>query len=179
MAEIATIARPYANAVFELAKRKRALDGWSRELAVLAAVAAEPSIKEVIDSPAATSVQKANSIAGVCGDALSREGKQLLQVLAGNRRLHLLAEIGTQYEELRAQEQATLEVEVVSAYALDDAEQTRIIEALTRRFEREIVLTSRVDESLLGGAIIRAGDTVIDGSVRGKLEKLSETLQRT
>jgi F-type H+-transporting ATPase subunit delta len=179
MAEIATIARPYANAVFELAKRKRALDGWSRELTVLAAVAAEPSIKEVIDSPAATSVQKANSIAGVCGDALSREGKQLLQVLAGNRRLHLLAEIGTQYEELRAQEQATLEVEVVSAYALDDAEQTRIIEALTRRFEREIVLTSRVDESLLGGAIIRAGDTVIDGSVRGKLEKLSETLQRT
>ncbi|MCX7065633.1 MAG: F0F1 ATP synthase subunit delta [Proteobacteria bacterium] len=179
MPEIATIARPYANAIFELAKSKRALDGWSRELAVLAAVAAEPSIKDVIDSPAATSVQKANSLARVCGDDLSREGKQLLQVLAGNRRLHLLAEIGTQYEELRAQEQATLEVEVVSAYALDDAEQTRIIEALARRFEREIVLTSRVDESLLGGAIIRAGDTVIDGSVRGKLEKLSETLQRT
>lgn len=179
MPEIATIARPYANAIFELAKRKRALDAWSRELAVLAAVAAEPSIKDVIDSPAATSVQKANSLARVCGDDLSAEGKQLLQVLAGNRRLHLLAEIGTQYEELRAQEQATLEVEVVSAYALDDAEQTRIIEALARRFEREIVLTSRVDESLLGGAIIRAGDTVIDGSVRGKLEKLSESLQRT
>jgi len=179
MPEIATIARPYANAIFELAKRKRAVDAWSRELAVLAAVAAEPSIKDVIDSPAATSVQKANSLARVCGDDLSREGKQLLQVLAGNRRLHLLAEIGTQYEELRAQEQATLEVEVVSAYALEAAEQTRIIEALARRFERDIVLTSRVDESLLGGAIIRAGDTVIDGSVRGKLEKLSETLQRT
>jgi len=179
MAEIATIARPYAYAVFELAKRKRELDGWSRELTVLAAVAADPSIQEAIDSPAATSLQKANALARVCGDDLSREGKQLLQVLAGNKRLHLLGEISSQYEALRAQEQATLEVEVVSAYALDDAEQARIIEALARRFEREIVLTSRVDESLLGGAIIRAGDTVIDGSVRGKLEKLSETLQRT
>jgi F-type H+-transporting ATPase subunit delta len=178
MAEIATIARPYANAVFELAKGKRALDGWSRELAILAAVADDPAIKDVIDSPAATSQQKANSLARVCGDDLSREGKQLLRVLAGNKRLHLLAEISAQYEELRAQEQATLEVEVVSAFALDDAEQARIAEALARRFEREIVLTSRVDESLLGGAIIRAGDTVIDGSVRGKLEKLSETLQR-
>jgi F-type H+-transporting ATPase subunit delta len=179
MAEIATIARPYANAVFELAKRKRALDDWSRELAVLAAVTAEPAIKDVIDSPAATSQQKAYSVARVCGDDLSREGKQLLQVLAGNKRLHLLAEISAHYEELRAQEQATLEVEVVSAYALDAAEEKRIIEALARRFEREIVLTSRVDESLLGGAIIRAGDTVIDGSVKGKLEKLSETLQRS
>jgi F-type H+-transporting ATPase subunit delta len=179
MAEIATIARPYANAVFELAKRKRALDGWSRELAVLAAVAAEPSIRDVIDSPAATSLQKANALARVCGEDLSREGKQFLQVLAGNKRLHLLAEISVQFEELRAQEEALLDVEVVSAFALDDAEQKRITEALARRFEREIVLTSRVDESLLGGVIIRAGDTVIDGSVRGKLEKLSETLQRT
>ena len=179
MAEIATIARPYAHAVFELAKRKRALDGWSRELAVLAAVAADPSIQEAIDSPAATSLQKSNALARVCGDDLSREGTQLLQVLASNKRLHLLGEISSQYEELRAQEQATLEVEVISAYALDDAEQMRITGALARRFEREIVLTSRVDQSLLGGAIIRAGDTVIDGSVRGKLEKLSETLQRT
>jgi F-type H+-transporting ATPase subunit delta len=179
MAELATIARPYANAVFELAKRKRALDGWSRELAVLASVGADPSIKDVIDSPAATSQQKANALARVYGDELSREGKQLLHVLASNKRLHLIAEISAQYEELRAQEQASLEVEVVSAFALDDAEQKRIADALARRFEREIVLTSRVDESLLGGAVIRAGDTVIDGSVRGKLEKLSETLQRT
>jgi len=178
MAEIATIARPYANAVFEFAKGRRALDSWSRELTVLASVTADPSIKEVIDSPAVTSQQKANSLARVCGDDLSREGKQLLQVLAGNKRLHLLPEISAQYEELRAQEQASLEVEVVSAFALDDSEQRRITEALARRFEREIVLTSRVDESLLGGAIIRAGDTVIDGSVRGKLQKLSETLQR-
>ena len=179
MAEIATIARPYANAVFEIAKRKRAIDVWSRELALVATVADDPAIKDVIDSPAATSLQKANTLARVCGDDLSREGKQFVQVLARNKRLHLLAEISSQFEELRAQEQASLEVEVVSAYPMDDAEQKRLIGALARRFEREIQLTSRVDESLLGGAIIRAGDTVIDGSVKGKLEKLSETLQRT
>ncbi len=178
MAEIATIARPYANAVFELAKKHRAIDAWSRELAMLAAVAAQPAILEVIDSPAVTSLQKSNTLARVCGDDISREGKQFVQVLARNKRLHLLSEISSQFEALRAQEQASLEVEVISAYPLDDAEQKRLIETLGRRFEREIRLTSRVDESLLGGVVIRAGDTVIDGSVRGKLEKLSESLQR-
>jgi F-type H+-transporting ATPase subunit delta len=179
MAEIATIARPYAIAVFDLAKRNRALDVWSRELAMLGALAAEPAIQEVITSPSATNQQKASTIARVCGDDLSREGKQFLQVLAANKRLDLIAEIGSQYEDLRAQEQASLDVDVISAFALDDAEQKQLTDALARRFEREIRLTSRVDESLLGGVIIRAGDTVIDGSVRGKLEKLSETLQRT
>jgi F-type H+-transporting ATPase subunit delta len=179
MAEIATIARPYANAVFELAKRSRTLDTWSRELATLAAVAAEPAIQEAINSPSATSPQKANTIARVCGDDISREGKQFLQVLAANRRLDLIAEIGAQYEELRAQEQASLDVDVISAFALNDSEQKRLIEALAHRFEREIRMTSHVDGSLIGGVIIRAGDTVIDGSVKGKLEKLSETLLRT
>lgn len=178
MAETATIARPYANAVFELAKKRRAIDAWARELSVIAAVAADPAIREVIDSPAASALQKSNTLARVCGDDISREGKQFVQVLARNKRLHLLAEISAQFEALRAEEQASLEVEVVSAYPLDDAEQKHLTEALGRRFEREILLTSRVDESLLGGVIIRAGDTVIDGTVRGKLDKLSETLQR-
>ena len=179
MAEIATIARPYANAVFEIAKRNRALDEWSRQLALAAAVAAVPAISDVIESPAATSLEKSNTVVRVCGEELGGEGKQLIHVLARNKRLHLLAEISSQYEALRAQEEASLEVEIVSAYALSDVEQQRFTDALTRRFEKEILLSTRVDESLLGGAIIRAGDTVLDGSVRGKLDKLSETLQRT
>jgi len=179
MAEIATLARPYANAVFELAKGRKVLDDWSKQLALVAAVAAEPSVKEIIDSPASTNLEKSNTLVRVCGDDLSREGKQFLHVLARNKRLDLLEEISTQYEALRAQEESTLEVEIVSAYALSDSERGRFSEALAHRFQREIQLTSRVDATLLGGAIIRAGDTVIDGSVRGKLEKLSETLQRT
>jgi len=100
-------------------------------------------------------------------------------VLARNKRLHLLPEISAQYEMLRAQAESSLDVEVVSAYPLDDAERSRMVEVLKRRFERDIQLTSRVDANLMGGVVIRAGDTVIDGSVRGKLEKLAETLQRT
>jgi F-type H+-transporting ATPase subunit delta len=178
MAELATIARPYANAVFDVAKRKNAIDAWSRQLAVIAAVARDASINEVIESPAITSVQKANTIARVCGDDLGSEGKQFLQVLARNKRLHLLTEISAQFDQLRAQEEASLEVEVISAYSLNEAEEQRLVEALNRRFKKEIHLTSRVDESLLGGAIIRAGDTVIDGSVRGKLNRLGESIQR-
>ena len=178
MAEIATIARPYANAVFEIAKKRRTIDEWARELTVMAAVAAQPAIQEVIDSPAVTSLQKSTTLARVCGDEISREGKQFLQVLARNKRLHLLTEISAQFEELRAQEEASLEVEVISAYSLNEAEEQRLVEALGRRFKKEIHLTSRVDESLLGGAIIRAGDTVIDGSVRGKLNRLGESIQR-
>ena len=102
----------------------------------------------------------------------------MLEVLAHNKRLQLLPEISKQYEMLRAQAEKSLEVEVISAFALGDSERERLVETLKRRFEREIQLTSRVDEQLMGGMVIRAGDTVIDGSVRGKLGKLAETLQR-
>ena len=102
----------------------------------------------------------------------------MISVLARNDRLGLFTEINAQFESLRADEERTLEVEVVAAYELTPAERQQLIDVLGRRFEREIQLSSRVDTSLLGGAIIRAGDTVIDGSIRGKLDKLSETLQR-
>jgi F-type H+-transporting ATPase subunit delta len=178
MAELATIARPYANAVFDIAKERHAIDDWSRQLQLAAAVAAQPEIVEIIESPATTSIEKSNALARVCGEDLSREGKQFLQVLARNKRLHLLGEISEQFEALRAQEEASLDVEVVSAFPLSEPENQRLVAALGRRFGREIQLTASVDESLLGGAIIRAGDAVIDGSVRGKLEKLAESLQR-
>src|SRR5262245_33161964 len=115
MAELATIARPYANAVFELAKERRAIEEWSKRLQLAAAVSAEPQILEVIDSPAATGVEKSNIVARVCGDELSREGKQFVLVLARNKRLHLIGEISAQFEALRAQEEASLDVEVNSA----------------------------------------------------------------
>ncbi len=179
MAEVATLARPYANAIFDIAKSEKRLDGWSRELTFAATAAAAPKIKAAIESPSLSGEEKVRQMALVCADELSAKGKQLLHVLARNKRLTLLGEIRAQFEVLRAQEEQLLDVEVVSAHALDDAERMRLTEALGRRFQREIQLSSRVDETLLGGVVIRAGDTVIDGSVRGKLEKLAETLQRT
>jgi F-type H+-transporting ATPase subunit delta len=179
MAEIATIARPYANAVFDIAKAEKGLDAWSRQLSFVAAAAVAPAVKEVIDAPSVTNDEKAKKIAQVCGDELSQMGRKFVQVLARNKRLHLLPEISAQFEMLRAQEEKSLDVEIISAYPLSDEEHARLADRLSRRFEREIQLTSRVDATLLGGIVIRAGDTVIDGSVRGKLEKLAESLQRT
>ena len=178
MAELATLARPYAHAIFDTAKQDRLLDRWSRTLALLAAASTDNSVRQLLDSPATTEVQKAHALAQVCGDELGDKERALLSVLAANGRLTLLGEINAQFEALCAEEERTLEVEVIAAYELSPDQHQTLLEALGRRFECEIQLSSRVDAGLLGGAIIRAGDTVIDGSVKGKLDKLSETLQR-
>lgn len=178
MAELATIARPYAGAVFNIAKREKALDQWSGMLGVLSATTAQPRVVQLLAAPDMPASAKAYKLAEVCGTELDDRGKKLLQALALNDRLALIGEIQTQFEVLRAQEEQSLDVEVISAFELSDAEENRIRDALAKRFEKEVTLESRVDASLLGGAIIRAGDTVIDGSARGKLNKLTEALTR-
>lgn len=179
MAELATLARPYANAAFDVAKSDNDLDRWSRMLALLAAAADDESVQILLAAPDVEEMQKAYRLADICGDDLNDRGKRFVQVLAANKRLPLLPEIQTQFEGLRAEEQATLDVQVTSAFPLSEAELDKLKGALSKRFEREVSMSSDVDGSLIGGAIIRAGDTVIDGSVRGRLDKLSETIQRT
>jgi len=178
MAELATIARPYANAVFDLAKRDNSLEQWSRMLAVLDATTVDDTVALFMGSPDLASNAKAFRLAEICGDELDDRGKKFLQSLADHDRLALIGEVREQFEVLRAEEQKSLEVEVVSAYALSDGESERLKDALNRKFDKEISIESRVDESLIGGAVIRAGDMVIDGSVRGKLQKLAETLEQ-
>ena len=110
-------------------------------------------------------------------DELDDHGRGFLKLLAENKRLELLPEIHEQFQALRAEWERTLEVEVVSAYELDDADAERLKTRLAERYDRQVSMTSRVDSSLIGGAVIRAGDTVIDGSVRGRLGKLAEQLR--
>lgn len=179
MAETATLARPYANALFDVAKEEQMLEGWSRMLGNLAAASQHAKVKLLLEAPDVAYEQKAFRLTEICGDELTERGKKFVQVLAANRRLALLGEIAQQFEELRALEEKNLDVEVVSAYPLTEAEAENLANVLQARYEKQVILTSRVDPSLLGGAIIRAGDTVIDGSVRGKLAKLGEALQRT
>jgi F-type H+-transporting ATPase subunit delta len=176
MAELATVARPYANALFNLAKRENALTAWSGMLAVLTVTSQHPQVQVLLLSPDMPSQAKAFKLAEVCGDDIDDRGKKFLQALADNDRLSLLGEITEQYEALKAEEEKSLDVEVVSAFELSEAQSTALAQALNRKFEKEISIESRVDSSLIGGAIIRAGDVVIDGSVRGKLTKLTETL---
>jgi len=178
MAELATLARPYANAVFGLARREKRLDQWSRMLEYLATAASAEPMARLLASPAVSADAKAYRLADVCGDVMTDAGRSFVNVLAANRRLDLIGEIRTRFEELRAEEEKVLDVEVISAYDLTDMEAQRVIDSLKKRFDKEIQLSSRVDESLIGGAIVRAGDMVVDGSVRGKLEKLSEALTR-
>ena len=179
MAELATLARPYANAVFDIAKKDGELDQWSRMLALLAAATDHDAVQTLLAAPDVEEEQKAQRLVGICGDDMNDRGKRFVHVLAGNKRLPLLAEIQSQFETLRADEQSTLDVEVTSAFALSQAELDGMKAALGKRFEKDIIMSSTVDASLIGGAVIRAGDTVIDGSVRGKLAKLAETIQRT
>jgi F-type H+-transporting ATPase subunit delta len=178
MAELATLARPYANAVFAVAKGDSTLERWSRMFAYLTTAAADPRVKSLLDSPEVGDEQKALRLAEICGDELNDRARKFVQVLAQNKRLDIIAEIQGQFEALRAAEEQTLDVEVISAYPLSDAESANLRRALAEKYAKEVNLTSVVDSSLIGGAIIRAGDTVIDGSLRGKLNKLAETLQR-
>ncbi|MEM9621239.1 MAG: F0F1 ATP synthase subunit delta [Pseudomonadota bacterium] len=176
MAELATIARPYANAAFDLAKRESSLDQWSRMLAVIDGITQNETVDLLLDSPDMPASAKAFRLAEVCGDELDDRGKKFLQALADHDRLTLVGEIRSQFEELRAEEERSLDVQVISAYSMTDTQSAQLASALNARFDKEISIETSVDKSLIGGAIVRAGDIVIDGSVRGKLNKLAETL---
>ena len=173
MAEKSTIARPYAEAIFALAKEQSELKAWSDMLSSLAAVAGDETMQAMISNTNVGKNQLADLMLDVCGSELSEQGKNLVKVLTENRRLSLLGEIAAQYEVLRAEEEKTIEAEVVSAFEVSDAQQKQIAEKLKARLGREVSLSCRVDPSLLGGAIIKAGDLVIDGSTIGQIQKLS------
>jgi F-type H+-transporting ATPase subunit delta len=122
---------------------------------------------------------KAHRLAEVCGDELDSSAKLFLQALAEHNRLPLLPEVLTQFEELKAKEEESIDVEVLSAFELTETQVEEIKSTLNKRFDKQINIESSVDKTLIGGAIIRAGDLVIDGSARGKLTKLADTLTRS
>ena len=177
MAELTTLARPYAKAVFAEASEKSALDAWSDDLATLSAFAADADLAKVLVHPSLTSEQQAQALIDVCGDKLNEAAKNLVAVLAENKRLALLPEIAELYEELKAKLQNAVDVVVTSAYELSDAQAEKLAAALKAKLQCDVRVTSEVDESLIGGAIIRAGDLVIDGSLTGKLSKLAEAMK--
>ena len=176
MAELTTVARPYAQAVFERAQETGRFADWSAELQFAAAVAVDPQMADTIESTRLTKAELAELFISVCAERLNDDARNLVRLLAENRRLMLLPEIAAVYEVLRAAAERTIEAEMVSAFPLDDAQRGRIAEALKARLGRNVTLSATVDESLIGGAIIRAGDLVIDGSVRGKLGRLASAL---
>ena len=178
MAENTTIARPYAQAIFALAQEKGDLAKWSEMLQFAAAVAADADMITLIDSPRYESEQIAQLFIEVCGDKLDDDGKNMIRVLASNDRLAVLPEVADLYEAERANVEGTVVAEVISAVKLNKAQQDNIAKALSKRLGREVTLECSIDETIVGGAVIRAGDVVIDGSVTGKLKKLAHAMTR-
>lgn len=176
MAELSTLARPYAKAAFNAALDSKQLEAWSAQLSTLAAISQDETVDRLIANPELSAADKARAFQQLAGEALNEGGSNLVSVLAENRRLALLAEISEQYEELKAAQEKTADVLVTSAFSLSDSQQKTLTDKLTAQLSREVKLTVEVDESLLGGVVIRSGDMVIDGSVRGKLAKLAEAM---
>jgi len=176
MAESITVARPYAQAAFLYAEEQHALGDWSDMLALLAAVAADETVAGLIESPRLTDEQLAELIIGICGNRLNDKCTNFVRVLAENGRLGLLPDIAALFEIQRQRAEGIIKAELVSAYPATDEQQARIVASLRRRLGKDVELQCSTDPSLLGGAIIRAGDLVIDGSIRGKLQRLGSVL---
>jgi len=176
MAELSTLARPYAKAAFQAAVDAGDLQVWSNMLAVASQVTANEAIDEVLTNPSLSGQQQAQTLIDVCGDELNESGQNLIHVLAEHKRLALLPHILEQFEHLKAEQEKVVDVEITSAFDVTDATKQKLTQALKAKLDKDVRVTTTVDSSLVGGAIIRAGDMVIDGTVRGKLAKLAEAM---
>ena len=172
MAERATIARPYAKAAFAYAREAGRLDQWSGWLGIAREVVLSKEYQSLERSPGVNAGQLSELIAGICGDRIDDNGRALLSLLTENGRLDYLPEIVDRFEQLKADDQNIANVEIVSATALDEAQKRRLAGALQSRLGRDVRLECSVDPALIGGAVVRSGDLAIDGSLRGKLERL-------
>ncbi|MGK0440598.1 MAG: F-type H+-transporting ATPase subunit delta [Pseudohongiellaceae bacterium] len=176
MAELSTLARPYARAAFEYAATASNLAEWSTQLATAAVVAQADNMVKVLTSPSLTTDQQAEKFITVCGDELSANAQNFIKVLADNKRLPLLPEIAALYEQFKANREKSVDVEISTAFELDAAMQEKLSAALSGKLERDVNLQTVIDKQLLGGVLVRAGDVVIDGSIRGRLNKLAEAM---
>jgi F-type H+-transporting ATPase subunit delta len=177
MAEIATIARPYAEAVFKVADGEGKLAAWADVLDRLAAVAANPAIGELLGDPNVTPDQLYGVIAGAAGD-LPAEAQNLVRVLIENGRVAVLPEVRDLFVELKHQREGVVDAAIESAFPLDDAQLATLVGELETRFKRKVKPQVAVDQDLIGGVKVVVGDEVIDGSVRGKLAAMAAALAK-
>lgn len=176
MSSLTTLARPYAKAAFQLAQADKALEAWHEMLNLAASIAGDETVLSLIKSPHVTAEQALSLITDAAGDKLNDRFRGYLEVLAENDRLPLLGEITSIYGRLRQQAERRLVARVVSAVELSDEQRKRMQSALSKRYDADIELENEIDPGVIGGAVIYAGDEVIDGSLRGRLRKLEQSL---
>ena len=173
MAERITTARPYAKAIFSLARKGNSLAATSAGLTRAAEVVTDASVKALIGSPHVTPAQLAEIVTGVVGAELDEHSRNFVSLLAVNRRLGFLPEIAALFELMKAELENAVDVEVIAASKLTPDQESRYAAALQKKLGRQVRLHTKVDGSLLGGAVLKTGDLVIDGSIKGRLERLA------
>lgn len=178
MADFTTVARPYASAVYKLAHETSSLEAWGDALALLANVVSDANMIKVLDDPALGKDKKGEMLLHVLSDKLNEQQKNLVKLMAENGRLKIYPDVAEQFEAYRAEAEGKVEAEVTSAFKLSPEQEKNIIAMLKTKLGREVTLTTSIDESLIGGVLIKAGDTIIDGSMKSKLESLALALGR-
>ncbi len=176
MSELTTTARPYARALFELASDAKTLTEWSETLAFLGALVSNDEVRALLDNPAMTKQTAADAVIKLSDGKLDDKAENLVKQLAEYGRLEVLPEISSLFEAMKDEAESVVEAVVTSAQELSDKEKDAIAKALKKRLGREVKITPEIDESILGGAIIRAGDLVIDGSIQGRLKNIQHAL---
>ena len=172
MSAPSNIARPYAQALFELAREQDDLSGWDDQLLLLAAVANDPALAGLTNDPRISASQLSELIIDVCGDGLSAGGKNLVKLLVRNDRISAMGGIAEAYSARKADAEKVIEAEMITATPIDEHQKKQFSDALQGKLGRSVNLDFEVDEELIGGAVIRAGDWVVDGSVKAQLEQL-------
>lgn len=178
MAETITIARPYAEAAFKLAREKNQLEAWSKMMVLLDLVVRDAAVARCIRDPNVSAEKLQGLILGVCGEQLDGAGRNFVQVLQHNNRLSLLPEIRAMFDALRLEHEGVLEAEIHSAFAMDDAQVAQLVKKLENKYQRKVRAQVSVDAKLIGGIKIVVGDKVVDATVRGRLDAMSAALIR-
>ncbi|ALU43622.1 MULTISPECIES: F0F1 ATP synthase subunit delta [Pseudoalteromonas] len=176
MSELTTIARPYAKAAFELAVEKGTVEAWNEMLFFAGQVARDEQVQLLLGG-IATEAEQSDVFIKLCAEQLDEQGQNLIKLMAENERLAAIPAVADLFAELKADYDKEIDVNVVSAAALAEEEQAKLVAALEKRFARKVKLNCSIDETIVSGLVIKAGDTVIDGSIRGKLDRLVTTLQ--
>ncbi len=174
--ELTTCARPYAKAAFEYARQASVLNEWAQMLSLCAGVSRDDKVQQMLGNPGMSGAQQADVFLSLCEGELDSHGMNFIRTLSEHRRLSLLSEIELLFVQLKAEEEKAQDVDVVSAFPLTETQQNQLAEKMKARLGCSVRLNTEVDSDLIGGVIVKAGDLVIDGSLRARLAKLADTM---